>query len=328
MSAGRPTELERLSVVIVVGDRRDRLRGCLEGLLEQSDEAELEILVQDLGSPSAPPVPFAGHPAVRVTELGSATSFAAARTAGIRTARGDVVAFVEEHVQVCPGWARALLEAHGRGWDGVGPRVENGNPGLGRADLTGIMSYGRFAHQVREEETQLIPGQNSSYRREVLLALGDDLERLLASDNALIQRLVADGHRLAIVPTARIRHLNEGTLGSVVRGYFLYHRLYGHLRAAERSWPWWRRLAYVVLTPVIPLYYLAHTQAFLARHNPPLRRTLLRGAHLVYLAQLAGATGQAVGLLLGPGNAEAAFTRYECTEERPLPAAESAGHAA
>jgi len=45
---------------------------------------------------------------------------------------------------------------------------------------------------------------------------------------------------------------------------------------------------------------------------------LLRHIPYTLASMLAGAAGQALGLLLGPGDAEASFTRFELTAARPL----------
>ncbi len=45
---------------------------------------------------------------------------------------------------------------------------------------------------------------------------------------------------------------------------------------------------------------------------------LLRHIPYVLASMLAGAAGQALGLLLGAGDAEARFSRFELTAARPL----------
>jgi GT2 family glycosyltransferase len=304
-----------LSAIVVVGELRERADRCLRALLSQGALGQMEVVLVDLAS-EAGAIPAAGHPAVRVLKMSPQTTFALARAAAVRTARGAIVAFVEEHVRVRPGWAAALIAAHKGPWAGVGGEVHNANPGVGRSDVTALLSYGLFRPPLAPGETDMLPGHNSAYKRAVLLALGHRLERLLGCDLVLMRRLQLDGHRLWIEPAAAIEHLNETAWRSAWRGYFLFNRCYAPLRAEELGWSLARRAAYVALTPAIPLYFIAHFSRYLARRHPSELPRLLRNLGWVYLAELAAALGQAYGLLFGEGDAPQRFSRYEMTEPR------------
>ena len=314
-----------LSAVLVVGARRDRVGACLERLLAQEGVERLEVVLVDLGAGSYPPVPGSDHPAIRTLPLPPATLFGEARAHGVRAARAPLVGFLEEHSRPRPGWAAALLRAFAEPWAAVGPVMFNANPGVGRSDATCLMSYGLFFPPQTAGEVPILPGHNSAYRREVLLGYGDELPRLLANDNVLMGVLRGDGHRLFLEPAMGVEHLNEASLASASPGYFAYHRCYGDSRSARFGWPWWRRLAYVVLTPVIPLYYLLRFGGRLRRRRSPSFGVLVRHAAFIYAAQLVCAAGQAVGLLFGPGAAERRFTDYELTAPRPLASEVAAG---
>ncbi len=305
-----------LSVIVVVGALRTRARRCLDALLAQVTDS-VEILIADVAPEGSAPFPDPIPDPVRVLRLPPDTTFAAARAAGVRAARGRAVAFLEEHVFPLDGFVDAVSAAHREPHAGIGGEVENGNPGSGASDVICLMSYGLFSAPQRLREATMIAGHNSSYKRDALIALGPDLERLLASDLVLMTRLRQNGYRLLIDPRIRLAHMNEISARSICRGYFLHHRMYGPLRAREERWPWWRRLVYVAATPVVPFYFVAWFRPFVRRHRPDLVRVLDRGLPTVLAAQFAAACGQATGLLFGPGGAEAAFTHYELSEPRP-----------
>jgi hypothetical protein len=307
-----------ISAVVAVGDLRERAGGCLASLLGQGLGGRLEVLLLDRGSPGAAPVPGAESPCVRRLPQPPGATFSAMRAAGVAAARAPVVAFVEEHVRVRPGWAEALLAAYADGWDAVGAAVVVGNPGSGKADAVGLMSYGLWLPPVEGGETAMLPGHNASYRTAVLRALGDDLEPLLHGDLELQQRLRADGRRLYLEPRAVIEHLCETSFFQISRGLFLWYRCYGPLRARRRGWSRLRRAGYVAATPLIPLYFLVRFALLLRRRRSPHLGLLLRHAPGVLLAHLCAAAGQALGLLRGEGDAPARFTDYELHQPRPL----------
>ncbi len=313
-----------LAVVVVVGARRARAEGCLRSLLAQDALDCMEVLLVDCGDEGSAPIAGSDHPAVRVLPMPPGSLFAHTRAAAVRQARAPVAAFLEEHARALPGWAAALIAAHREPWAGVGAEAHCANPGIGRSDVIALLSYGYWFPPLARGEVELLPGHNASFKRDALLALGPELERLLSCDLMLHGALRARGGRLAMEPAARFSHLSERGLRSFGRGVFLWYRCYGHLRAREGRWRWWRRLAYVVLAPAVPFRFLIRFARFLRRTRPHHLPLLLRNAPFVLATHACGAAGQALGVLLGPGDAEARFSRYELEAERPLPLPDAA----
>ncbi len=306
---------------MVVGALRERAGPCLASLAGEAAGVRLEVLLVDLASPGAPPVPGSDLPVVVRLPLPPGTRYAEARAEAVSRARGRVVAFLEEHTRVRPGWARAVVDAFAGPFAGVGAAVAWANPDGGRRDVVGLLSYGNFLPPLPPGETKLLPGHNASFRTDVLRGYGDELRHLLACDLAFHVRLRRDGQRFAIADGAVIEHLNESTVGTIGRGVHLFYRLYGPLRAAEDGWGPARRALYVLATPVIPLYFLVGLLTRLRRGHRELVPLVVRHAPFILAVQLLGAVGQALGLVLGPGDAEEAMTRYELTAERTFPRA-------
>lgn len=314
-----------LSVVVVVGPLRGRAAPCLSSLDAQGLGGRMEVLLVDLGPEGSEPVRGSENPAVRVLRFPAGTTFSASRARAVAEARAPVVAFLEEHTRVRPGWADAVLEAfRDPGVTGVGWAVVCANPGAGKADVVGLLSYGLFEPPLESVETRLLPGHNSSFRAEALRGYGAELPRLLACDLVLHERMLREGRRFVLARGAVMEHLNETSLRSIGLGVELFYRIYGPLRAAEGRWGLARRALYVAATPLIPVYSLALGVRRYRRRRPERARLLLRNAAFVYAVQLRAAWGQALGLVFGPGDAETRFTAYELSEPREAPKRTSA----
>lgn len=307
-----------LSAVLVVGERRDRAALALASLRAQSGVA-LEIVLVDC-APWAARLPDDEAPGVVRVEL-PAGLFSQARALGVRRARAAVVAFVEEHCRVRPGWARALVEAHRGPWVGVGAEVHCGNPEGALSRAVALMNYHPWLAPAAPGEHALLPGHNSSFKRAALLAYGERLEELLRAEVVLYAALTAAGGRLFLEPRAAFEHDNETRLGDILHGFFLWHRMYGPLRAREGDWGLMRRGLYVLLAALVPAYFAVRLLYVLARRRPHLLGAALRGLPYMLVAQAASATGQAVGLVSGAGQAERAFTQHELGGLRPGAAA-------
>ena len=307
-----------LSVIMIVGERRDRAVAALASVLSQEVAERLEILLFDLAPDEPPAIPGSDHPAVRIVRLPPDPLFSIAKARGVRMASAPVVAFLEEHCRAYPGWARALIEAHRGPWAAVGAEVHNGNPGSAISRVVALMNYHPWLPPAPRAEFDMLPGHNASFKRDVLLGYGDRLEALLRAEIVLHRRLHEDGHRLLLEPTARFEHINESSLPSIARGYFLFHRCYGPMRAQDLGWSAARRLFYAAATPAIPFYFMVKLCRTLARRRPELLAPALAATPRILAAQLASATGQAVGLLFGRADAEARFSLYEMNEYRAL----------
>lgn len=305
-----------LTILLVIGERRDRAAGALASLLAQESIDRLEILLLDCAPGDPPPLPGSDHPAVQRVRLPPDTLFAAAKAHGVRMAAAPVVAFLEEHCRAWPGWAEALIEAHRGPWAMVGAEVHNGNPEHAASRMTEMVNFHPWLPPAPRQEFDMLPGHNGSFKRDALLIYGDRLADLLSAEIVLHTRLRQDGHRLLLEPAARFTHINESTFRSAARGRFLWNRCYGPMRAETFGWSRGRRLLYIAATPIIPLYSIAKLGWTLARRRPHLLRRAAASLPGILYIQLASAVGQAAGLLFGPGSAESRFTWYEMNEPR------------
>jgi len=156
-------------VIVMVDRERGRAEAYLGSLLGQSRIESMEILLLDFAPKSVPPLSASRHPAVRTVKLDYSTGYGPARAKGVRMARSAVVGFLEEHATARPGWAEAILKAYEKGWAGVGPEFHNPTPGRGMSDLVYLTAFGDWVPPLAPGESRLFPGQNGTFRRDVLL---------------------------------------------------------------------------------------------------------------------------------------------------------------
>ena len=308
-----------ISVVLVVGNQRARGELCLRNLLDQDGIQRAEIVLIDLGSQGSPPMRGSDSPFVRLMRKNRIEPFGELRAEGARLARGRLVGYIEEHCFAQPGWLTAAFKHLDGRWAAIGGEMHTANPGIGISDAIAFMNYTTWRPPARAGESDLLPGQNVFYRREVLLSFGETLGTLLDNEAVLHWELAKHGHRLGIDPNLRFAHANETTLPSICRGYYLWHRCFGESRAhfagmsaAER---WLRALA----TPAVPLVRAGRMLRYLSADRPYEIWAFLRWLPVVLISQSFAALGTAVGLLFGRGRADLAFSVHETDEPRTLP---------
>lgn len=146
-----------------------------------------------------------------------------ARNAGIREARGDVLAFMDDDVRVEPTWLQNLTAALDKGeWVGAGGRTVPANTFTlpdwlaldGSYSMMGIL-YAHFDLGDKARELDRAPyGANMAYRKEMFEKYGGfrtDLGRCAGSmlsneDTEFGRRLIAGKERLRYEPSAVVYH--------------------------------------------------------------------------------------------------------------------------
>ncbi len=308
------TGAPRLSVVIVTPDAFAAIRRTVECLARQSARGALELVVvaPSLAALDADEALLAAFPRVVRVACGPVGSIGPANAAGVRHASAPIVALAEDHAFPEPDWAERLIAAHDGPWAAVGPSVRNANPAsaVSRADL--LIGYGPWLAPAKAGEVDFLPGHNTSYKREVLLARDGALPDLLDAETLLHWQLRAEGERLWLEPSARIAHANFSLWRSWLPAQYHYGRLFAGLRA--RGMSRWRRFVYVAGSPLIPAVRLA--RLWREARSRPGHRAPWSCLHALAAGLAMDGLGQLAGYALGTGRAADRVARYEFHRSR------------
>jgi hypothetical protein len=285
-----------LSVVVASVNGWDVLGPTLSSLDALPERDRMEVIVVDAVGGETRERIRAHRPAVDLVEVEGRLPIPRLRYRGVCRARGDLVAIIEDHAAVGPGWARAFLDSHEGPWGAVGGIVENGEHGLVNWAVF-FCEYTPYMGPVAEGESRDLPGNNIAYKRPHLMrharVLDDGKWESWIND-----RLRADGVPLATTNAAVVRHIKPFRLGYFLTQRFHFARSYAGMRRTDQGWP--MRLVYVAGSMLLP----ALLSLRVARTALGKRRHLARFAlcfPLVALFLTVGSCGEMVGYLVGPG---------------------------
>jgi glycosyltransferase involved in cell wall biosynthesis len=213
-----------VSVVVPAYNSARELRECLPALVQSIPPAREIIVVDDASTDETASV-AADHGALLV-RLARNSGPSAARNAGGRTARGDVLFFVDADVVVAPDAVARVTRAFAA------------DPGLAavfgsydrRPRAPGLVSQYRnllhhYVHQTGNPEASTFWAGCGAVRRSIFLAIGGfDAERFprAIEDIELGQRLRAAGHRIRLDRDLQGTHLKQWRLTSVIRTDIAY----------------------------------------------------------------------------------------------------------
>ena len=97
-----------ISVVIVTWNGRQHLAACLSSVAAQIGVRAETIVVDNGSTDGTAEYVRSQFPRVRLVALGENRGFAGGNNAGVREARGHLVAFLNNDTAVDAGWLRAL----------------------------------------------------------------------------------------------------------------------------------------------------------------------------------------------------------------------------
>ncbi|MFO1153185.1 MAG: glycosyltransferase [Rhodospirillales bacterium] len=109
-----PTPAPRVSIIIPTRDRVDLLRACVQGLRTRTDYPDLEIIVVDNGSAEATTHAYfadlAADDRVRVLPYPGPFNYSAINNAAVRAATGDILALLNNDIEVLgPDWLASMV---------------------------------------------------------------------------------------------------------------------------------------------------------------------------------------------------------------------------
>ena len=267
MTASEPAGGPRLSVVLPTYREPALLSSALRSLAAQKIPAGFsEVVVIDDGSPDFDPAPLPGAAAplpVRAIHFERNRGRAAARNAGIRAARGDVVVFLDGDMTVQPGFLGAHEEFHRRhpGCAAVGairwaPEVPD------NAMTRYFSSRGVARFEPGPVPFKCFVTGNSSVPRAILRQLGGFDEGLSAyggEDLELGYRLHLHGVSVHSLPEARSLHHRWRALAGTCEAMEAYGgRSLPHILGAHPGLAPVLRLGFLNRRRLDPRRWLAH----------------------------------------------------------------------
>jgi len=244
-----------VSVVIPALNAASLLPVQLEALTNQDYEGEWEIVVADNGSTDATAnvaASWADRLPLKVVDASGRPGVSYARNVGVRSARGELIAFCDADDEVSPGWLSALVEASLR-FDAVGGALDStkfDNPAT-----SSLYSVTQSSHLRLAAGFLPVAGTgNLSVWADVFDSLGGFKEEYVygGPDTEFCWRLQLAGYRLGFSQEALVHYRMRGDLRSLARQSYHYGRggarLYRDFRSAGmprsssrsvlRGWAW------------------------------------------------------------------------------------------
>jgi len=292
-----------ISAIIATPDNFQTVRQLVRYLSMQTIKDQIELVFiapfkAELGIVEAELDGFYGF---KTLETGPFKSLNHARVKGIMESEAPVVVITEDHCFPAPGWAEALVEAHKGPWAAVGPAIGLANSHCMKSWANYYVQYAPWMRPTEGGVAEDIPGHNSSYKKDILMQYGEELESMMDFEYVLHKDLQKKGYQIYLEAKAEAYHL----FMTLNKPFFLEHFSIGQLLAASRArhFNFLKRLFLLITAPLLPLVRTGRIirqireQGWQGQLIPGILPWLLSGLTV-------SATGELMGYAFGRGHSQ------------------------
>lgn len=285
-----------LSIVIASVNGPELLEKTLKAIDNLAERGQIEVVVVDRTGQNVRSRLKDRSPAVTVVPVDEPLTIPRLRYLGVGASHAPIVAFLEDHVTVEPGWARGIFDAHQNDCGAVGGAVADG-----RCDLVStaafLCEYHRYMPPVVEGPWDDLPGNNIAYKREAI----DKYAYLLDNgkwESWINQELRAEGVQTRSTGNAVVRHIKPFGFMHFLTQRFHFARSFAGMRRDDQTWM--RRFVYGIGSLALPLVFLSRiSRAVIVKRVAPGR--FLKALPLIVVFVSAGAIGEMIGYIVGSG---------------------------
>jgi hypothetical protein len=292
-----------LSVCVIQFTSRAHLARCLESLAEQRDVTP-DVIVPHDDTLTEPAQLRARFPHFTFLPFAGKRTPAALRAAATVAARGDVIAFLEDHCVPADDWAARLLAAHAASHVAVGGAVDKGFLPGRRSDTAlnwavYMTDYSRYMNPQPGGPAVSLTDCNVSYKRAALEAIRTTWEHEF-HENIVNGLLAEQGGTLWLAPEVIVYEQRTLTLRDALRDRYSFGRLFASTRV--EGVPITKRLLYGAGALVMPPVLIARVARNLMQRRRH-RAQLLRALPALTIVTCTWMLGEAVGYITGAPSA-------------------------
>lgn len=289
-----------LSVIIASRNSKSTIERCLQSLEKQANPDEAEIIVVDSSEDGTAELVSQEFPFVRLFKFEERKFPGDARNIGVLHARGEILAFTDADCFVNEDWIKRILETHnGTQHPIIGGAVANGNPDSYIGWAYYFAGFSAWTPQTAPCEMIEIPTTCLTVKRWAFEKYGPFLEKTYCSDSAFNWEMGKRGFRPLFTPSIRVSHINISHLGEFLHRKVFHGKSFAKVRMAEEKFSKLKRLAYGLISPVLPgiLFYRIARRVIRRKIHP---KQFVQSSPLIFAGVVAWSWGEFLGYLSRP----------------------------
>lgn len=289
-------ETVKLSVIIVSLYSHLSLRKCLDAILANDGRDNIEILVAHCSDEPIADL-IDKYPNIRFIQFPQKVGIPFLAGAGIKQAKGEIVALTDASSEVGPGWINAIFEAHQSQHLVIGGAVEV-NKQMKPVDWAAYFcEYGQFMLPLKAGLADVLPGNNISFKRSVLERGTEYIEPEFWK-TYWCEKLKDEGTDLIAEPAMLIYYSKTFQIVPFFIRRFHHGRCFAGMRTSKSSAA--KRMLYLGGSLILPFIFLYRTITTILAKKRFLNELVLSSPFIV-LGIVFWSLGETCGYLAGKG---------------------------
>ena len=284
-----------LSITIASWSGEAALTRCLDSVMPQAGDAE--VIVAYRGVTDLAGILGGRYPTVRFIGGAADASVFVLRTLAALPAKGKIMAMLEDHAAVGPGWVQSLAASRAKGWKVFGGPIDNGAPASAYEWALYFVEYGIYLPPMRAGETNILSGVNIAYDRRLLQSC-EAIWAKVFYETDVNAALARAGHRLYMIPEAAVSSRLRMKFGEAMDHLYTGGKHFGQFRKFHSTTL--KRALLVLISPLVPLVLLWRIIRLTLARQPGRWLALILGLPALLLLLGAWCAGEAVGYARRP----------------------------
>ena len=256
--------MTKISVVIASSNARRSIVECLDAVRATCASHDAEVIVVDNSSDGTADCVAERGPQLTLVRAPELKLIPQLWEAGIRLARGEVIAITTAHFIPEPNWVERILESHREPYAGIGGAIENKADGGAVSWAIYFCRYSAYMLPLQQTRVEDFAADNASYKAAALHAY-----RVMRENGfweaEIHARMRADGMELLLTPRVLVWHRKSFSFRAFAVQRFVHGRLYGAQRASR--WSPAQRVLRIGASPLIPLVLLGRIASRLMKRR-------------------------------------------------------------
>lgn len=291
---------DKLSIVIASGAGGEFLPKCLDSLELQVNDYNAELIVVDRCGGETRERIQKSYPWVKLINapLDNRPSVPELRAIGVDSAKGEIVAIIEEHCVVPSNWIRTIIDSFTESDAALGgPIIDNKFKRI-RDWVVYFSEYHNYLPPWPDGPRFVLNGANIAYNRSKLHEMRDVLKS--GYWEVVLHPGLSEKGTFKAVNEMGVYHTGPFDFGYYLRQRYLLSRVWGGTQRESSSMI--KRIIYLFAAPIFPLLLFARISHRVIKNKNLIGRYVLATPLLIPVV-CAYVWGEWLGYLMGVGNA-------------------------
>ncbi len=290
---------KKISVIIPSVNGLPIIKECLESIYRQSNSDIAEVIVVDCSNEQTRKVISETFKEVILIHPQREKTIPELKAIGIKEAKCDILAMIEDHCIVSENWFTEILKAHESDYLAIGGAVENACCDRILDWATFFCEYNAFIQPVPFGIVRDLPGNNVSYKRkDIISTLGESIDKEVR-EGVLHQKLMEHGYELFSTPSLVVYHKKAFNFFEFMTQRFYYSQSFAGTRNMESSIT--KRIVYSAFCLFLP-FLLMLRLCFRVFSKDRLLKEFTLSIPFLFVFTIVWAIGESWGYLFGTGN--------------------------